>query len=216
MFDWLMDTQRTAVTVGVFFIVFFGTIAAGRFLKRRAGVRLGLFYKLFCLALGFHAAAHVYGVQTTWRGHLGAAVVLLSTALIIARLDRYVWDYYYETRRQVVIPRLLREFTAAVVLLVTLLLVLSIGYHAETELKGILAGSGVIAIILGFGMQNLLKTLVAGASLQSESPIGLAIGCKSASTSARSLKSTGQILGCGRMTRSRSRFRITRLSRTRS
>lgn len=161
------------MTVGVFFIVFFGTIAAGRFLKRRAGVRLGLFYKLFCLALGFHAAAHVYGVQTTWRGHLGAAVVLLRTALTIALLDRYVWDYYYETRRQVVIPRLLREFTAAVVLLVMLLLVLSIGYHAETELKGILAGSGVIAIILGFGMQNLLKTLVAGASLQIGKPYRL-------------------------------------------
>ncbi len=141
------------MTVAVFFLVFFGTLAAGRLLKRRAGVRLGVFYRLFCLALAFYAATHVYGVQTTWRGHVGAAVVLLSTALIIGLLNRYVWDYYYETRRQVVIPKLLREFTGAVVLLIALLLVLSIGYHAETQLQGILAGSGVIAIILGFAIE---------------------------------------------------------------
>nr|MBA2744471.1 mechanosensitive ion channel [Chthoniobacterales bacterium] len=168
-----METQRTAVTVAVFFLVFFGSIAIGRLLKRRAGVRLGVFYRLFCLALAFYAAMHVYGVQTTWRGHVGAAVVLLSTALVIALFDRYVWDYYYETRRQVVIPRLLREFAGAVVLLIALLLVLSIGYHAQTELQGILAGSGVIAIILGFGMQNLLKTLGAGAALQIGKPYTL-------------------------------------------
>ncbi len=173
MFDSLMETQRTAVTVAVFFLVFFSTLAAGRLLKRRAGVRLGVFYRLFCLALAFYAATHVYGVQTTWRGHVGAVVVLLSTALIIGLLNRYVWDYYYETRRQVVIPKLLREFTGAVVLLIALLLVLSIGYHAETQLQGILAGSGVIAIILGFAMQNLLSTLIAGAELQIGKPYKL-------------------------------------------
>ncbi|MBA3273897.1 MAG: mechanosensitive ion channel, partial [Chthoniobacterales bacterium] len=173
MFQAFIETQRTAATIAVFFLVFFGTIAVGRLLKRRAGVRLGMFYRLFCLALAFYAAIHVYGTQVTWRGHVGAAVVMLSTALVIALLNRYLWDYYYETRRQVVIPRLLREFTGAVILLVVLLLILSIGYHAETELQGVLAGSGVIAIILGFGMQNLLSTLIAGAELQIGKPYKL-------------------------------------------
>ena len=173
MFQTLMETQRAAMTAVVFFLVFFGVIAIGRLLKRRAGVRLGVVYRLFALALAFYAAITTYGVQTTWRGHVGALVILSGTALVVGLVDRYIWDYYYETRRQIVIPKLLREFTAAVIFLIALLLVLSIGYQAQSELKGLLAGSGVVAIILGFGMQNLLKTLVAGAELQIGKPYKL-------------------------------------------
>jgi len=172
MFRSLMEPERAAGTAVLFFVVFFGTLAIGRVLKRRAGVRLGVFYRLFCLALAFYAALTFYGVQATWRDHIGAVAVLLSTALVVALINRYLFDYYYETRRQVVIPRLLREFAAAVVVIVALLVVL-ISYHAQSQLTGLLAGSGVVAIILGFGMQNLLSTLVAGAELQIGKPYKL-------------------------------------------
>jgi hypothetical protein len=98
MFETLMQTQRAALTAVVFLLVFFALLAIGRILKRRFGVRLGIFFRLFALAVAFYAAISFYGVETTWRGHVGAAVVLTSTALIIALFDRYVWDYYYETR----------------------------------------------------------------------------------------------------------------------
>ncbi|MDQ2868968.1 MAG: mechanosensitive ion channel family protein, partial [Verrucomicrobiota bacterium] len=39
-------------------------------------------------------------------------------------------------------------------------------YHAEGQLQGLLAGSGIAALILGFAGQNLLGGLVAGISLQ--------------------------------------------------
>ena len=54
--------------------------------------------------------------------------------------------------------------------LLALLLVLSIGYKAQTQLKGVLAGSGVAAIILGLAAQNLISSLVAGMSLQIQRP----------------------------------------------
>src|SRR6187401_841576 len=132
-----MEPERAAGTAVLFFVVFFGTLAIGRVLKRRAGVRLGVFYRLFCLALAFYAALTFSGVQATWRDHIGAAAVLLSTALVVALINRYLFDYYYETRRQVVIPRLLREFAAAVVVIVALLVVL-ISYHAQSQLTGLL------------------------------------------------------------------------------
>jgi CRP-like cAMP-binding protein len=50
------------------------------------------------------------------------------------------------------------------------MLVLSVGYHAETQLRGLLAGSGVLAIILGFAAQNLLSSVIAGLSLQIQRP----------------------------------------------
>jgi len=170
MFTALLETQRAAITILVFVGTFFLALTIGRFLKRRAGVRLGVLFQLFSLTLAFYAAITVYGVHAPWRNHIGAAAILLSTALLVALINRYVWDFYFEQRKQTPIPHFLREVVALVIFLIALLLVLSIGYHAEAELKGLLAGSGIAAIILGFAGQNLFGGIIAGISLQINRP----------------------------------------------
>jgi len=170
MFHALFETQNAAVTVAVFTGTFFAALAIGRLLKRRAGVRLGLLFRLFCLALAFYAAIWAYGVPLQLRTHFGSAVALLSTAFIVALVNRYVWDFYFEKKRQTPIPHFLREVVGGVIFLVALLLVLWYGYHAQRWLTGLLAGSGVAAIILGFAGQNLFGGIIAGMSLQINRP----------------------------------------------
>jgi small-conductance mechanosensitive channel/CRP-like cAMP-binding protein len=165
----LADTQRAIATVAVFFATFFLTISIGRLLKRRAGVPFGIFFQLFALTLSCYAAASVYGLDLSWRHHLGAILILLSTTLVVALINRYIWNAYFE-RRGIAVPKLLRDLVAALIFLITLMFVLSVGYHAETQLKGLLAGSGVLAIILGFAAQNLLSSIIAGLSLQIQRP----------------------------------------------
>lgn len=169
----LLPTHNPFVTIAVFIATYLVTLAVGRLLKRRAGVRFGVLFQLFCLALAFYAAMTAYGLRAPWRNHVGAVLILLSTAVVVAFLNRYLWDYYYEKRRQTVIPRLLRDTVALVIFLIALLLVLSIGYEAQAQLKGLLAGSGVAAIILGFAAQNLLSGILAGISLQIGPPYKL-------------------------------------------
>ena len=94
----------------------------------------------------------------------------MSTALIVALVNRYVWDLYFERRKQTTIPHFLREIVALVLFLIALLLVLSFGYHAERELKGVVVGSGVIALVLGFAGQNFLSGIIAGMSIQINRP----------------------------------------------
>src|SRR5438094_447960 len=166
MFSALPEAERDAITVIVFIGTFFGALTVGRFLKRRAGVRLGLLFRLFCLVLAFYAAIAVYGVHASWRNHVGAAAILLSTALVVALVNRYVWDFYFEKKRQTPIPHFLREVVGGIIFLIVLLFVLSYGYHAETQLKGLLAGSGVVAIIVGFAGQNLFAGIISGISIQ--------------------------------------------------
>src|SRR2546425_1334981 len=166
MFSALLETRNAAVTVAVFTGTFFAALAIGRLLKRRAGVRLGLLFRLFCLALAFYTAMWVYGVPLQLRTHIGSAAALLSTAFIVALVNRYLWDFYFEKKRQTPIPHFLREMVALVIFLIALLFVLSFGYHAEAQLKGLLAGSGIAAIILGFAGQNLFGGIIAGISLQ--------------------------------------------------
>jgi small-conductance mechanosensitive channel len=170
MFNALPEAERDAITAVVFIGTFFVTLGIGRFLKHRAGVRLGLLFRLFALILAFYAAIVVYGVHASWRHHVGAAVILLSTALAVALINRYVWDFYFEKKRQTPIPHFLREVAGGVVFLIVLLFVLSYGYHAETQLKGLLAGSGVVAIIVGFAGQNLFAGIIGGISIQINKP----------------------------------------------
>src|ERR1700747_2651537 len=104
----LLETQRGAVTIVVFVGTFIVALGFGRFLKRKGGVPLGTLYQLFCLALAFYTALATYGIHAGWRNHVGAAAILLSTALIVAVIDRYVWDIYFEKRQQTPIPHFLR------------------------------------------------------------------------------------------------------------
>src|SRR5437660_725086 len=170
MFALSFDTQRAALTIVAFIGTFVVALSIGRFLKRRADVQLGLLYQLFCLALAFYMALAVYGVQAPWRVHFGAAVVLLSTALVVALINRYIWDIYFEKRKQTPIPHFLREVVALIVFVVALLFVLSFVYHAERGLQSVVATSGVAAVILGLAGQNLLGGIIAGMSLQINRP----------------------------------------------
>src|SRR5436189_561824 len=170
MFNAVSEAERDAITVIVFIATFFVSLVIGRFLKRRAGVRLGLPFRLFCLILAFYAAIAAYGVHASWRRHVGAAVILLSTAVVVALINRYVWDFYFEKKRQTPIPHFLREVVGGIIFLIVLLLVLSYGYHAEAQLKGLLAGSGVIAIILGFAGQNFFSGIIGGVAIQINRP----------------------------------------------
>src|SRR5882762_4000187 len=170
MFNAIPEAERDAITAIVFLVTFFVAVGIGRFLKRRAGVRLGLLFRLFSLILAFYAAIAVYGVHASWRHHVGAAAILLSTALVVALINRYVWDFYFEKKRQTPIPHFLREVAGGIVFLIVLLFVLSYGYHAETQLKGLLAGSGVVAIIVGFAGQNLFAGIIGVISIQINRP----------------------------------------------
>jgi len=173
MLNTLPEAQRDAITVVVFIGTFFVALGIGRFLKRRAGVQLGLLFRLFCLTLAFYAAIAVYGVHAPWRHHVGAAAILLSTALGVALVNRYIWDLYFEKKRQTTIPHFLRETVGGLIFLLVLLLVLSYGYHAEAQLKGLLAGSGVVAIVVGFAGQNLFAGIIGGIAIQINRPYKL-------------------------------------------
>src|SRR3954469_24285016 len=165
-----IQSQKTVLTFVIFIATFFVSLTLGRLLKRRAGVPLGVLFQLFCLTLAFYAAMWFYGVKADWRNHVGAALFLLSTAFLVALLDRYLWDLYWERKRRATIPHFLRQVVALFIYLIALLLVLSVGYHAEGQLKGILARSGIAAIVLGFATQDLFGGIIAGIALQIGKP----------------------------------------------
>ncbi len=170
MFTNLPATERAALTVVVFVAAYFATLTIGRILKRRAGVSLGLPFQLFCITVAFYVALGFYGLHVSWRDHVDAVAILLTTAFIVALIDRWLWDAYFEKKRQTPIPQFLRQVVALFIYLISLLIILSVVYHAEGQLKALLAGSGVAAIVLGFATQDLLGGIIAGMALQISKP----------------------------------------------
>jgi small-conductance mechanosensitive channel/CRP-like cAMP-binding protein len=170
VFNDLLVTQRAAITVVIFIGTFFGALTLGRLLKRRAGVRLGVLFQLFCLTLAFYAALSFYGVTASWRNHAGAAAFLLSTAFVVALLDRYLWEGYFEKTRRTTIPQFLRQVIALFIYLIAIVFVLVVVYHAEGYLATLLAGSGILAIIIGFATQDLFGGIISGIALQISKP----------------------------------------------
>src|SRR5260221_12795694 len=85
-----------AVAIPLLLLITFGL---GRFLKRRAGVQLGLLYQLFCVAFAIWLPLEI--VQTDfpnrfWAMHaLRAANILLGTVFLLALMRRYYWEIWF-------------------------------------------------------------------------------------------------------------------------
>ena len=153
------------------------TMLVGRFLKRRAGVRLGLMYRLFCLAISVFLPLQILKID--WQSsdfafdlqrELEAISVLLGALFVIALIRRYLWEGYFQKKRGTEIPKFLREVAALIVFIMAVVFVLAHIYGKGSALAGVVAGSGVIAIILGFAMQDLLGNIISGIALEIGKP----------------------------------------------
>ena len=160
--------------------VYLVTMAFGRLLKRRGGVRLGAMYQLFCIVISLLLPLWVFdfnyppsplsaaGAPLDIRRELGSAAILLGALFIIALMRRYLWEIYFQQKRKTEIPNFLREVVALVVFLIAVLWVLGFSYHQT--IPGLLAGSGIAAVILGIAMQDLLGNIISGIALEFGKP----------------------------------------------
>src|SRR5438067_5697395 len=175
-------TQRAlllAVTAPAFYLL---TVALGRLLKRRAGVRLGVMYQLFCIVISLYVPLRLLNISLTYPAkvsaggkplfdvyrELGALAALLAALFLIALIRRYLWEIYFEQRRQVEVPKFLREILALIIFLIALILVLSVGYGQS--ITDVILPSTVIVGIIGWAMQDLLGNVIAGVALQLGKP----------------------------------------------
>jgi small-conductance mechanosensitive channel/CRP-like cAMP-binding protein len=143
-------------------------VLAGRRLKRHHGVNLGWVYHLFSLALALYVPAVLLNLDWGFLRHLGAAVIVLGAFVLIALVDRYLWELYFERQHRVKVPKLLTEVVRFGILIVTIFLVLQIGY--DQSIKGLLIAPGIAAVVIGLAAQDLVGNILAGVALQMGKP----------------------------------------------
>jgi len=169
----LTKAQQIAAFVVAAPLIYLATVALGRWLKRRAGVQLGLMYKLFGVSLALYLPTKVLGWDfgaPPYNLHrdLLAATFLLGIVFILSLLKRYLWELYFGEKRGIEIPKFLREIFSAAVFCVALLIVFSHIYGAHPS--GVLLSSTVVVGIIGWAMQDLLGNVISGVALQVGKP----------------------------------------------
>ena len=169
MIEELSVTHQALLSVAIVLVSYIVAIAIGRSLKRHLRLRLELGYKLLCAAFSIYlalvivypgATGLVYEFQ---RGSLAAAVVL-STFFFVALLRRFLWEAYFEARRKIEVPNFIREVLGLLLFIIAVIIVMDVIYNLP--ITGVVAGSGIAAIIIGFAMQDLLGNIIAGVSLE--------------------------------------------------
>jgi small-conductance mechanosensitive channel len=139
-------------------------VLSGRRLKRQHGVRLGWLYHLFALSLAVYVPAVALHFPLTFLRHLGAAVIVLTSTVIIPVVDRYVWELYFQDGHGVTVPKFLTELVRLMILALAIFLVLE--YIYNQTISGLLIAPGIAAVIIGLAMQDLLGNIIAGVALQ--------------------------------------------------
>jgi small-conductance mechanosensitive channel/CRP-like cAMP-binding protein len=172
MFAALPDFNALLVELAIMPVLYVGTLALGRWLKRSAGVQLGVLYQLFCVLFSIWLPLEILGTEFPNREPLiqlgRAANILLGTVFVLALIRRYFWERWYETHRQEKAPKFLSQITGLVAVIVAILFIFGGVYGHSIE--GVVFGSTVVVGIVGFAMQDLLGNIIAGIALEIGKP----------------------------------------------
>lgn len=154
---------KLAEAVGLAVAVWLGVWLGARLVWRKAEKRPVVSLQIFGISLGLWIGARIFYREEIWLGHLGALLIFSSAVFAWVLFDRIVSVAFLEKRRKVALPIILRQLGGVVVVLLALAAILKWGYGME--LTGLVATSGIAAVILGFAMQDLLANVIAGFSI---------------------------------------------------
>jgi small-conductance mechanosensitive channel/CRP-like cAMP-binding protein len=153
-------------------VVFLALVAAAKLLRQWRGLSFRWTYHLFALAAGLLVGVHLLPEAQAWRvgalTHLTAAAVVLAAFPLVTLLNRAFWIRYDAAGKRIEAPRVLIDLTGVVVTIAAVLVAMQFVYGMQVP--GLLAGSGVAALVLGLGMQDQLKNMFAGLALYFEKP----------------------------------------------
>jgi small-conductance mechanosensitive channel/CRP-like cAMP-binding protein len=161
----LSPIQNTALFLFLFSVVFYliGLVIA-RWLKYQLKVNLDWASHIFILCLAITTAGHV--AHSSFPGAKEIALIAAITAAfpLNALLHRFVWPLYGYPGETARIPNFLPQVVGIVIVGAALFTGLALFYNIT--IPGLLAGSGLIAIVLGLALQDTLGNIFAGFGLQ--------------------------------------------------
>jgi len=153
-------------------LVYVALVAVAQVVRRWWHVAFGAAFHLFALAAAVLVAATLAPVPpaatAALRRHLGAIVLVLAAFPIATVLNRLLWHRTVSATGRGETPRVLADATGIVLVLAAAVVALEFVYGVQVP--GLLAGSGVVALVLGLALQDMLANLFSGIALYLQKP----------------------------------------------
>jgi small-conductance mechanosensitive channel/CRP-like cAMP-binding protein len=136
----------------------------GRVLKRRFKIGLGWTYQVFIVAAAVLIASDLFHFDFPGQSLVGMTALFFAAFPLNALLYRYFWPMFGYPGEQARVPPFLPQITTLLLIATAFFTSLSTFYGAAVP--GLLAGSGLIAFVLGLALQDTLGNIFAGLGLQ--------------------------------------------------
>ena len=151
----------TLLYLGAAVLIYAILLLGGRLLKRRYGLPLGWAYHFFCIAVAAFVPTRFPGIDLgPSESKFFLPVVVITGLLVVLRFIRH---YFYErflTESNAQVPKFLSQFISIAVTVAAILVLLDSVY--EVQVTGLLAGAGIVGIVLGLALQDTLGNIFSG------------------------------------------------------
>ena len=144
--------------------LFLSGLLIGRFLRRRLMIGLTWTYQIFVASAAVAISSSAFHFEFPGDQLIRLVALFFSAFPINAVLYRYFWPIFGYPGEQARVPPFLPQITTLLLIASAFFTGLSLFYGVT--LPGLLAGSGLIALVLGLALQDTLGNIFAGLGLQ--------------------------------------------------
>jgi len=162
--SFLSAAEPEAVLLLAAIIFYLVGLLIGRLLRRRLAVGLGWTYQIFIASAAIAIASALFRFDFPGQHLLSLVALFFAAFPFNALLYRYFWPIYGYPGEQARVPPFLPQITTLLLIATGFFTGLSLFYGVT--LPGLLAGSGLIALVLGLALQDTLGNIFSGLGLQ--------------------------------------------------
>ena len=156
----LRFTQTMAVYLGLAIATYLILLFGGRILKRRLRIPLNWIYHLFCILAALYLPTLFDFIPFPGEEHIGAALTIAAAFVLVGLVRHYFFDQILRKGEGVQVPKFLGEFVSIAIIISALLFALQFFYRIQVP--GLLAGAGILGIVLGLALQDTLGNIFSG------------------------------------------------------
>lgn len=154
-------TNHLLIWLGSAAVLYVFLIFAGRILKRRFNVPLGWLYHVFAVAVALFIPAQLPWVVFPSAEKAVSALLISACAMVLVIIiRRYFFGFLFQQRGNTSVPKFLSEIVTICIVILALFIVLDGVYGIEVP--GLLAGAGIVGIVLGLALQDTLGNVFSG------------------------------------------------------
>ncbi|TSA31829.1 MAG: hypothetical protein D4R65_10615 [Verrucomicrobiaceae bacterium] len=148
------------IYLGCAIAVYLVMLLGGRTLKRRFQVPLSWVYHLFCIAAALYLPTLLPNIPIPGEQHIRAALIISGAFVLVGLVRHFFFDLLLRRGEGTQVPKFLGEFVSIAIIVAAVLAVLEFIYGQKVP--GLLAGAGIIGIVLGLALQDTLGNIFSG------------------------------------------------------